>query len=64
MRKENQKLMNTLEEYKRRNEKLSEEMLNSTKPIVKQLEDEIGKHNAAAALWERQEKELAATISE
>lgn len=55
--------MNTLEEYKRKNETLSEEMLNSTRPIVKQLEDEISKYNAAAALWEKQEKELTFTIS-
>ncbi len=63
MRKENQKLMNTLEEYKRKNETLSEEMLDSTKPIVKQLQDEISKRNAAAVMWEKQEKELNVTIS-
>ena len=55
--------MNMLEEYKRKNEKLSEEMLNSTKPIVKQLENEINKSNAAAARWEKQEKDYLATIS-
>lgn len=63
LRKENQKLMNTLEDYKRKNEKLSEEMLDSTRPIVKQLEEEIAKRNAAAALWEKQERELSTTIS-
>lgn len=63
LRKENQKLMNTLEDYKRKNEILSEEMLDSTRPIVKQLEEEIAKRNAAAALWEKQERELSTTIS-
>lgn len=63
LRKENQKLMNMLEEYKRKNEKLSEEMLNSTKPIVKQLEEQISKNNAATVLSEKNEKELTITIS-
>lgn len=63
LRKENQKLLNTVEEYKRKHEQLSEEMLNSTKPIVKQLENEINKNNAATVLWEKQERDYLATIS-
>lgn len=55
--------MNSLEDYKRKNEKLSEEMLESTRPIVKQLEEEITKRNVATALWEKQERELSTTIS-
>lgn len=61
-RRESQRLMNTLEEYKRRCENSSEDVLNATKPIARQLEDEIAKNNEAAARWEKQERELTSSI--
>ncbi|KAL6972490.1 TATA element modulatory factor 1 [Sarracenia purpurea var. burkii] len=63
-RRENQRLLNLLEEYKRKCENASEDVLNATKTIAKQLEDEISKYNAASASWEKQEKELCSIISE
>ncbi|XP_065222799.1 TATA element modulatory factor isoform X2 [Planococcus citri] len=63
-RRENQRLHNLLEEYKRKCENASEDVLNATKTIAKQLEDEIAKYNAASASWEKQEKELCSIINE
>lgn len=54
--------MNALEEFKRKNELASEDILAATRPIAKQLQEEITKNNVAAVMWEKQEKELTVTV--
>lgn len=64
LRSENSDLLRRLEEAERRNEELTQSVLEVSKPLVRQLETLQSTHNMKVASFEKIEQGLVLKISE
>lgn len=63
LRAENSDLLHRLEDAERRNEELSQSVLEVSKPLVKQLEALQSTHNKKIANFEKNEQAIMAKLS-